>query len=647
MQVFELHFNPPGKGPSAKNAGLETSRLFDSFCYQPENIYEKRLGGLYILGELKNATPKNSRFLKRISQLIKEKYYSNYLKSTEGALKESLRSLNDFLSQELKRDNTEWMGGLSLAILSLAPQSPPWANLNLALSGDIKILLLREGQVFDIGKKLEGQEIEPYPLKVFSNIVSGKIYETDTIASFTKDASEAFQAEGLILKMAKEKELNDKKIKAILKPSKEELIKSSGICLLIRAQSEVRPKSIISFEKKLESFSLPKTIKHFSVGLFQRLTDLKNALGNFIKNPKKMPAINSGVLPKIVILILILVFLLAGGAFLNQRENRKEAQVTKNALHNIDSKISQAENLIQSKKEEEANLLLQKTLNDVSVIIKKNTPLAKIAIAQRDLIGEKLNKLNKVENVDKPSILFEFSGQKLKFTPYRMALSSEDLYFYNPLSDKIYRFEIKKNKGTLIPAKNNISLALLLQNSALFFRKPKTIFLSKDNKIQEETVDLPNFNQAAIFGSYIYFLDPNSGEIIKQSLPPKNKKKSWLASETKKVIGAKSIAIDGSIWILTKENKIDRYYRGQIKQTIDPNLFPAFQNPTKIWTNPSLPYIYCLEPQQKRLVILNKKGKVVKQYQSEKFNNLLDFAVSKGGKTIYLLNGSEVFNLPL
>ena len=651
MRVFELFFNPPGKKPSAKEKALERGKLFDSFCYQPENIYEKRLGGLYILGELKNLSPRNLRLLEKISQLIKDKYYSNYLKSSEGALKESLKSLNDFLAQELKKDNTEWMGGLSLAVFSLAPLSGPWVNLNLALLGDIKILLLREGQVFDIGKKLEGQEIEPYPLKVFSNIVSGKIHEADTIVGFTKSIFEVFQTRGIISKISNEKELNDKKIKTILKPNRGELTNLSGICLIVQVQPESQPRSIISFEKKLERFSL--------TGLLQCLSRLKNLAGP-LKRTKKIPVkipVSSDKLSKSAAflkkinnkplgLVLILICLLSIGAFLNQRENRKEVQLVKNTLHSIDSEVNRAEELIQSKKEEQADIILRNALRNISFVIEKNTPLKKTALDLKKSIEEKLKILNKVENIENPNVLVNLSEQKLNFSPYRMVFSSGNLYFYNPLSDKIYRFEIKENKGTLIPAKKNITLGLVHHDSVLFFAKPHTLLSIEDNKIQEKTINLPDFRQGDIFGSNVYFLEPKSGEIIKQSLLSKNKKSFWLASGTKKAVSAKSISIDGSIWVLTKENEIDRYYRGQLKQTLKPKIFPDLENPTKIWTRSSLPYIYCLEPDKKRLIVLDKKGKIVKQYQSEKFNNLLDFAVSEKGKTIYLLNGSEVFSLP-
>ena len=36
MQIFELHFNPRQK----------EEETFDSFVFQPENVYEKKLGSL-------------------------------------------------------------------------------------------------------------------------------------------------------------------------------------------------------------------------------------------------------------------------------------------------------------------------------------------------------------------------------------------------------------------------------------------------------------------------------------------------------------------------------------------------------------------------------------------------------------------------
>ncbi len=107
------------------------------------------------------------------------------------------------------------------------------------------------------------------------------------------------------------------------------------------------------------------------------------------------------------------------------------------------------------------------------------------------------------------------------------------------------------------------------------------------------------------------------------------------------------MAIDGSIWILSEINTISRYHNGQYQTDLIFDFFPAPKKLYKIFTLPHLPYLYLLEPVQNRIIILKKTGEIFKQFQSEKFENLKDFAVSENGKIIYLLNNQAVYQLTL
>ena len=99
MQIFELHFNPK----------IKEDYFFDSFIYEPEKKYEKRLGNLYLVGEIKNANPKNSKFLENIANNIKEEYYSLTSKSSQQSLTNTLKKTNEFLAKQLKMDNVSWL----------------------------------------------------------------------------------------------------------------------------------------------------------------------------------------------------------------------------------------------------------------------------------------------------------------------------------------------------------------------------------------------------------------------------------------------------------------------------------------------------------------------------------------------------------
>ena len=121
---------------------------------------------------------------------------------------------------------------------------------------------------------------------------------------------------------------------------------------------------------------------------------------------------------------------------------------------------------------------------------------------------------------------------------------------------------------------------------------------------------------------------------------------SWLKNETEQAnLNAKSMAIDGSIWILTQNNEIKNYHNGVYRKILELDVFPKFENPEKIYTSAESSYLYVLEPCKNRIIILAKNGQTFKQFQSEKFDNLKDFHVSETEKIIYLLNESP--NEPL
>jgi hypothetical protein len=158
-----------------------------------------------------------------------------------------------------------------------------------------------------------------------------------------------------------------------------------------------------------------------------------------------------------------------------------------------------------------------------------------------------------------------------------------------------------------------------------------------------------NFDDLSIFKSGLYFLDIKSSKIIKYAYFGDlnwDNPVFWLDPSTENV-NAKSIIVDGSVWILDGENSIKRYYAGTLQETLDLKIFPYPKNFSKIFTAPALPYLYILEPDQKRIIIINRSGKIIKQFQSEKFDNLTDFTVSSNGKIIYLLNGMKVYQIKL
>jgi len=700
MQVFEFHFNPP------KQAELDSGQaksIFDTFCYEPKNIYERKLGNLYLAGELKNVLPQNLRFLDNLAEIIKREYYSQFRLNAEGALKETLKRANEYLEKIAKSGDVSWLGNLSFAILGLNSYKKNWWELNFTQIGNFKILLLRGNQITDIGKNLEIQGLEPYPLKIFINIVSGKLFPKDKIIILSSQIYEFFSAHNLLKEIAKTFDLNEKKLREILKIEEKELSKISGFLLLIieeglplatlSLKSEKKP---IIFRKDLEKFRWTEIFSPI-VKIFKKILKVINKIfGNLLNLfririffdkltssfyklillPQKIKVlinpvrdrISNGVKHKNAILILTFIFFLALGAFIFQKEKQSQLKEVEVILNKIEEKIATAEGYLVLRETnleifKKANLLLKEAWDEVLPITETESPLKDKAISLKNSIESHLFNLNKLEIISEPKVLFNFEGKE--FTPQKIIYFKGNLYLFSPFSQNLFKVN-KKGEGNLIQTDQRFNLAFALEDSILFFTKPDKITFLKEDKIGQ-SFDLKepysdfNFEKLSSYRGSLYFLDSKRGEIVKYSAPleaGKDSPKIWLDPKTKKVTEARSLTLDGSIWILNKEGIIDKYSAGKYQKTLSLDFFPYPKNFSKIFTANTFPYLYILEPDQNRIIIIDKPphqnfgggdktGGIIKQFQSEKFDNLNDFAISTDGKTIWLLNGLIVYQIKL
>jgi hypothetical protein len=298
MRIFQFYFNPRAR----------EDLIFDSFCFEPENIYEKRLGSLYMVGVLKNALPKNYNFLEKIAKFVKEKFYKKTLSKPEKALRETLKEVNNFLAQIAKEGDVSWLGNLSFAILNLKN-----FELNFTKVGEMKFYLIRGKKVIDIDKRLRLQDIEPYPLKIFGNVVTGKLIENDLVLVLTKEVFDFFQNENLIQRIREFDYFSEKDFKKILDEKKEELSQVKGIAFVISLSKEVsREKKEIIAPKALREFSLKEIFLPF---LKTEVKKLKPFSFSEIFSPFKEKFLAILKNPKFILILFFILVLLIGYYF--------------------------------------------------------------------------------------------------------------------------------------------------------------------------------------------------------------------------------------------------------------------------------------------------------------------------------------------
>lgn len=120
-------------------------------------------------------------------------------------------------------------------------------------------------------------------------------------------------------------------------------------------------------------------------------------------------------------------------------------------------------------------------------------------------------------------------------------------------------------------------------------------------------------------------------------------RREYLASDIKPDFSqAKEMAIDGSVWVLLPE-RIIRFASGRPESFVISGLEGSFGQPRAIFTNEKSQNLYLLDPQNKKILVLDKDGSYQAQYEAEEIAQAQDLVVSEEEKKIFLLSGSKIY----
>jgi serine/threonine protein phosphatase PrpC len=161
----------------------------DAFVYEPENIEEHALGNLYIIGEVINLPENSSYLINLLASIIKKEFYSKPKRSSLESLEASLHKANSTLSDFAEQGNIEWVGNLNMVCGSFKNR-----ELHLSKAGNIRTLLVRNGQITDIGKNVSTGD-KNHPFQTFVNIASGELETNDLVLFATSEFFNIFSLE--------------------------------------------------------------------------------------------------------------------------------------------------------------------------------------------------------------------------------------------------------------------------------------------------------------------------------------------------------------------------------------------------------------------------------------------------------------------
>lgn len=244
---------------------------------------------------------------------------------------------------------------------------------------------------------------------------------------------------------------------------------------------------------------------------------------------------------------------------------------------------------------------------------------------------------NLVSELDNNSINeFVFLDKKIYF------VDSEKLISINIENKEKNEYELPENNYNGIaafPRKNSI---------AIFTDTDKLVeFNIKTEKNLEISVK-ENLKQGASFEnyhSYLYILSPQENQIFRYArlALDYSKPTNVITDKNANIKNAISLTVPGYFLLLTKEGKILKVTKGNTANLDILEMPLSFKNPLKIESLEGNSNIYVLD-KELGIVILNTKGQYKKVLDSEKFEDIKDFAIDEESATIYILSGNKIFS---
>jgi hypothetical protein len=551
MKVFEFHFNDQQK---SKN-------VFDSFVFQPENETQEDLGTIMIAGQINNAFDKSQELLKNLCQLIKQEHYNTPDISPKIAFKRALVKANLFLKEKINEGDATWVGNFNFAAVNITGEL-----INFVKVGNMKILLVREKEVYDISDNLEYQGSDTVG-SYFLNVAIGKLGPEDKLIITNNDFFQKAQDENILKKVIESQDWSQKELSNIFKNSKKELKDTKGMALLVT--------------NKINDAKRPKTNLIFS---FPKINLPKITIPNM-----EMPNFSL----KTIAIFTVIVLVIAGGVF----------AIFKFGFNN-------------------------------------STQTASVTQEQQQQGQETQIPTTEAPVLPEPQIPAFFNMGDVSYSPTKIVVGNEALLMFNNTTE-YYKLNTKDLKVVKDVSQYPLEMLTLADKSIFFFSPTSTIAeydLTKDvlGYQQMKLSEGLQINDLVFYNDKLYFLDSASGTILKKS---KDKMEESLKDE--KLVNARSFAIDGNIWVLADSTRIDKYFSGKFVESIT---IPSAVDAKKIWTQRGSDFIYVLDTQGNQVIVMDKKGTLVKAHQDPAWRNMKDFAVSSKG-IIYLIDNQKIYEL--
>ena len=272
-----------------------------------------------------------------------------------------------------------------------------------------------------------------------------------------------------------------------------------------------------------------------------------------------------------------------------------------------------------------------------------NELLAKLDANQGAILGE-----YRVE----PQLYLDLSILSDGLTGDDLSGSSGKIFILDKNGKKIVGVSLPTKKTEVVagPDQTEGAIALASYEDRVFILTQDGLYEVGTKRTEALAKDWQGDVLPYAYAGNLYVLDKGAGMIWRFPGTGEtfSSKQKWLGpGVTSDFSNVNSLTIDGSIWVLTKSGKILKFTQGSPQSVSLSGVYPEIASADAIYTNETLGYVYILDKQGRRVLVLDKKGAYKAQYISDNISEATDIAVSEKDKKIILLGGSRLYSIEI
>jgi len=261
-------------------------------------------------------------------------------------------------------------------------------------------------------------------------------------------------------------------------------------------------------------------------------------------------------------------------------------------------------------------------------------------------LAKRLQRLTEISNPDVLAQLPEIAPQ----TWQTLVILNQTLYAASANKLIALSTEGKLNRTLDLPGDFVLKRMFALNHELLLISEANEAIIYSPNLESKARFKL-NFElyAASFYGDGLYFLSETPRTIYRaarQGAAGLGKPTLWLRASQGNLPQAVDLTVDGSIFVATA-SEVSKFQRGLKTNFSLGAINPPLSNVTSIYTSDQTDYLYLWENVNKRLLALDKTGKLVTQLILPTINSASLAAVDGSAKTLYLISDNKVYRVPI